>query len=187
MIHLATSDLLISPPNIQDSRFKESVIMLTHHTRGGSFGLCVNKLSHYRVSDLTEMSEMAFDLELDFPLFWGGPVNPGTIWMLHSSEWEHSNTIPIDRQWSMTSHESMFHHIADGDTPEYFRFMYGYCGWSKNQLMGELEGNHPWHHSHSWLTARNPGPDWLLEWDYDILWEQCTELSGQQAVSSWLN
>lgn len=185
MIQIATTDLLIAPPSMLDHRFKEAVIMLTHHTRAGSFGLCVNRPSQYTLRSLQD--ELPVELDIDYPVYWGGPVSPGTIWMLHSTDWTCDHTIEIDQDWAMTSNTSMFYHIADRDLPEYFRIMYGYCGWSQGQLLAELEGTRPWTHNHSWLTARNPGPDWLLEWDHDLLWEQCTELSSRQAVNSWLN
>jgi len=193
MITAHSTDLLIAPPNIPDSRFRNTVLMLTHSHDQGTFALCVNRSSQYTVQDLiTQASlELEVDLELDcdlhFPLYWGGPVSPSTIWMLHSSEWQIEGvTILINDQWSMTSNIRMFHHLADGDLPQEFRIMYGYCSWAPGQLESELMGAAPWRPEHSWLVARNLGPEWLFNQPVEEIWENSTTLSAHQAVDSWL-
>lgn len=193
MITIQGTDLLIAPPNIPDARFRQSVLMLTHTNNSGSFALCVNKPSQYTVQDLvtqasTELNvDLEIDCDLNFPLYWGGPVSSSTIWMLHSSDWHLDNiTANIDNDWSMTSNINMFYHLADGDVPREFRIMYGYCSWSPGQLAAELTGNPPWRPEHAWLVARNLGPDWLFNQPVESMWENCTTLSAHQAVDSWL-
>lgn len=167
--------------------------MLTHSHEAGSFALCVNRASNYTVQDLVDQAqvELSIDLEIDcdlrFPLYWGGPVSPSTIWMLHSSEWHLDDiTVIIDDQWSMTSNVKMFHRLADGDMPREFRIMYGYCSWAPGQLENELRGQAPWRPEQAWLIARNLGPEWLFEQPVESLWENATTLSSHQAVDSWL-
>jgi putative transcriptional regulator len=184
MILPNTGNLLIAPPKMSDRRFNQSVILLTHHFNSGSFGVCMNKPTPYTLSDI------ATELELDslphFPLYWGGPVTQSSIWMLHCPDWSTTNTINVNDQWSLTSHQSMFHHIADGDAPRYFRFMHGYCSWAPGQLQAEVEGNPPWTSKSSWLVAEDPGAEWLLECPEENLWEHATDLCSSQAVKNWL-
>lgn len=180
---LTAGDVIIAPPRMQDSRFAKSVIMLTHNQMGATFGLCLNKPSNNTVADLTP--ELDIDLPYDIPLYWGGPVNPQTIWMLHSSEWQIDQTIPINEHWAMTSNISMFHHIADGDHPNYYRFTFGFSGWAKGQLASELRGNPPWTVESSWLTWRQPDEK-IMEVGAEELWRIGCEQSSHQAVNSWL-
>lgn len=184
MIKPKSSDLLIAPPHIPDPRFRKSVIMLTHDHRGGSFALCVNRITEHSLQDI--VSELGIDTEMNFPLYWGGPVNSNTVWMLHSSEWEIDHTVTISEEWSMTSNIDMFKYLAEGKFPRHFRLMLGYCSWSKGQLQSELEGHPPWNHNNSWLIAENLGPEWLFDQPVELLWESCTTLSSHQAVDSWL-
>lgn len=177
-------NLLIAPPTIPDTRFRKSVLVLTNDNLRGSFALCINKPTNHTLKDLLE--DTGIETELNFPLYWGGPVNPNTIWMLHSSEWSCAHTVPINDDWSVTSHMSMFHHLADGDYPEHFRLMYGYSSWAQGQLKAELRGTAPWNPAHSWLVAENPGPGWLFEQPVEDVWMNSTELSGHQAVDTWL-
>ena len=179
-----SGDLLIAPPGIPDKRFHRSVLMLTHDHDGGAFALCVNKPSHYTLIDVLE--DIGVEANLNFPLYWGGPVSPTTIWMLHSSEWSTEHTVPVNDDWSMTSNVEMFHCLADGDFPLHFRIMFGYCAWSQGQLRAELTGREPWNVRHSWLVAQSPDGEWLFEQPIETLWEEATQLSSNQAVDSWL-
>lgn len=192
MITIQSTDLLIAPPNLPDPRFRNTVIMLTHSHPSSDFGICVNKPSKYTVQDLVNQAaleldtEINIDCDLNFPLYWGGPVGTSTIWMLHSTDWNLDSSVSIDDQWSMTSNIEMFHHLADGDVPREFRIMYGYCSWAAGQLSSELEGRSPWRPEHAWLVARNLGPEWLFNQPVESIWENCTTLSSHQAVDSWL-
>ncbi len=181
------TDLLIAPPGIPDERFAKTVLMLTHHHDQGSSALCVNREINYTLQDLIARMDQPLDCELNFPLYWGGPVSPSTIWMLHSAEWSlDDHTVNIDQDWSMTSNLRMFELIAQQDFPRYFRIMCGYCAWGQDQLTRELEGQAPWKREHSWLVARNLGPEWLFEQPVEDLWSNATTVSAHQAVDSWL-
>ena len=178
------TDLLIAPPHIPDPRFRKTVLMLTHDHRGGSFALCVNKPTEHTLQDIVE--ELGIDTALNFPLYWGGPVNANTVWMLHSTEWSCDHTVEINEEWSMTSNIEMFQDFANGNFPKHFRLMLGYCSWAKNQLQSELDGMPPWNHNNSWLIAENLGPEWMFEQPVELLWDNATTLSSHQAVANWL-
>lgn len=178
-------DLLIAPPAIIDSRFAKTVLMITHHNSRGAFALAMNKVTDHTVNDILEPLDI--HLSQDCPLYWGGPVHPNTIWMLHDRNWSVENTLPVDDYWSVTSHNDMFGRMRDGDCPARFRVFAGHAAWAPGQLDGELRGEDPWRTEHSWLTVRAPNPDWLMEQDPDLLWSTGCSLSGQQAVESWLS
>ncbi len=159
-------------------------MLLTHTNSRGAFALCLNRQSDHSLKDILEPLEI--DLELDTPLYWGGPVNPNTIWMLHSSSWSVENTLEVDDNWSVTSHTDMFKRMQDGDIPEKFRIFYGHAAWGPGQLEGEMRGEEPWSQEHSWLVVKDPDPEWLLDMSSDHLWSSSCSLSGQQAVDTWL-
>lgn len=180
----ASTDLLIAPPQIPDKRFRGTVLMMTHDHQGGTFALCLNQPTDHTLLDILE--DTGIEANLNFPLYWGGPVNPGSVWMLHSTDWSIESTVNINDDWAMTSNEEMFHHLADGDCPRFFRMMFGYCSWAPGQLKAELRGAAPWNKNHSWLIAENPGPEWIMEYPVDELWAASAELCSHQAVDSWL-
>jgi putative transcriptional regulator len=158
--------------------------MLTQSDHLGEFAICLNRPTGHTLREVLE--ETGLDLEINFPLYWGGPVSMNSMWMLHSAEWECEHTIPINDQWSLTSHISMFHNLADGDYPQQFRLMMGYCSWTKGQLEAEMRGLPPWNSNHSWLVANEVDPEWAFEQPVEDLWIMATDLCCHQAVDTWL-
>lgn len=177
-------DIIIAPPGLQDPRFTRSVIMITHETRQGTFGLCLNRLTENMVNDISD--EVGTSINPNQPMFWGGPVNPQTVWMLHSHTWSLPQTVGIDGSWAMTSNRQMFHELAQGNWPEQFRITFGFTSWAPGQLEAELEGSEPRSINSSWLIWRNPDPDLLLDVAVNDLWRVATEQCGHQAVQGWL-
>lgn len=182
---IKTSDLLIAPPQIPDQRFHEAVILLLNNNPDtGSLGLCLNKTTDTTIDDL----DLGFegDVSMPWPVYWGGPVNQRTLWMLHSTEWSVDDTVELTDKWSMTSSLDMFEALADGFIPEHFRMFAGYCSWAPQQLERELAGQLPWKREHAWLVAQGVTPEWLFQVPLEDLWGTATTLSSHQAVASWL-
>lgn len=177
-------DVLIAPPQMLDSRFEKAVILLTHRDVDGTWGLVLNRPSGTTTQELFSRANIECDLDLE--LFWGGPVSPGVIWMLHDSSWSMDNTIDLEHGWSMTSNPLMFRKLKEEGFPKHWRLFYGFAGWAADQLEGEIEGKRPWSRDHSWLWAQSLGPEWAFDQEALHLWENSLQLSGQQAVSSWL-
>ena len=184
MQRIEKGDLLISPPNISDSRFDKAVLLVTRNTNQGSLALCINRPTHHLVNDV--LKDINIELQQDFHLYWGGPVGQNTVWMLHDSDWKMDSTLRINREWSITSNVAMFHHLADNDYPDRFRIFFGQSSWGPGQLEGELLGDPPWSKQHSWLTLKAPDPIWLLETNSKEMWIEATQLCGEQATDSWM-
>ena len=181
---LASGDLLIAPPRMRDPRFGKTVLLLTHLQDEAVYGLCLNKVTSHTVADLAP--ELDIDLPKDIPLYWGGPVNPQTIWMLHSSEWRVRSSLTLNQQWSMTSDIEMFSALAQGNRPRHYRFSFGFCAWTQSQLDNELQGLAPMTPESSWLTWKAPDIDRLMDVPPEGLWRVSCEQSSHQAVNSWL-
>jgi putative transcriptional regulator len=179
-------DLLIAPAAMRDTRFHKSVILITHHHSEGSYGLCLNRPSGHTVQDVIDEANLDLDCQLQMPLYWGGPVHPGTVWMIHDPNWTTEHTIAVNEHWSITSHTEMFHHLADQDLPKYFRIFHGYTGWGPGQLQMEMDSQGPWAKHSSWLTVSQIEPDLVLEQDESQLWTATVELSARQAIDLWL-
>ena len=180
---IAAGDLIIAPPTVDSGLWAKTVILLGQHDEDGSQGWVLNRTTNHYVSEILE--GMNVDLMgRDWPLYWGGPVSPQTIWMLHSPEWHLDNTRRIDDNWSITSNQAMFHHLADGDMPKYFKIFMGYTGWGADQLKQELTAEPPRKHSQSWLTLRDLDSQWVLDLDGEDLWRSAIGQSIQQSVDS---
>lgn len=184
-IYLGSGDVLIAPPRMGDLRFHKTVILLTQAHSRAALGLVLNRQTSHTVKDVVK--EVGLDLaSVDCPLYWGGPVNPQTIWMLHEPNWQiQGSTIAIDNHWSMTSNVGMFHHLADGDGPQRFRVFFGFCSWQAGQLEREISGQEPFSVNSSWLIWHEPSSSKILEVDSMNLWAVGCEQVSAQAINNW--
>ena len=180
---LGPGSLLIAPPLITDKRFSKSVLLVTHNNSSGAFALCLNKPTKHTLASVG--NELGIDKELPFQMFWGGPVNNGSIWMIHDKDWENEHTLYVNDKWRITSNESMFYHLADGDAPRTFRMAFGFCSWMPGQLDMELAGTPPFSKRSSWITLEDVSPEFVFETNVNDLWKDATELAGNKAIENW--
>lgn len=176
--------LLVAPPQMLDTRFARTVLLLTHHNSQGSFALCLNKPTGHTMAQAS--LEMGLDKQLPFSVYWGGPVNNGSIWMVHTTDWDVEETINVNRSWNVSSTKEMFSHLADGDTPREFRICAGMATWAPGQLDMEIDGMHPFDKRSSWLTVDKPDPDHILNLNDQDIWEACVHKVGSQTIDTWL-
>ena len=175
--------LLIAPPAMTDSRFSRTVNIITHKNSEGAFALCLNKPTKHTAKQISQ--ELDLDKELPFQMYWGGPVSLGSIWMVHDDSWAIKETIFVDEKWRVTSHKSMFHHMADGDVPRNFRLCFGFCSWMPGQLEMELSGTAPFSKRSSWVFVKDVDPEWLFDVAVDELWDDATALAADKAIDYW--
>ena len=79
--------------------------------------------------------------ELNIPIFWGGPVDPKEIFILHSNEYKSKSTIKYENISISQDYEILFD-IAKNQGPKKSLVILGYSGWGKGQLEGEMERDH---------------------------------------------
>lgn len=186
MFNVTVGDALIAPANMVDARFDKTVMLVTQVNNTGHMALCLNRPTEYTLQDLLDREDLSIDKKLEHPLYWGGPVNQNTVWMLHDPDWSQRNSLYINDKWSMTSHVSMFSRLSDNDYPRWFRFFFGFAAWGPGQLEHEIQGEHPWRKEHSWLIAKDIDPYWMVDQVEDLLWQEAIQLSANQAVEQWL-
>jgi putative transcriptional regulator len=157
--------------------------MITAHSHSGSRAVCVNRPLTATLDQV--LQGHAWQLP-PMPVYWGGPVNTHSLWMLHSTDWQCAHSQELSESWAVTSHARMLDQLTEPGGPRYSRFMLGHAVWAPGQLQAELEGGQGWSQSQSWLTADNLGVEWLLEQSVEDLWNNTITISGHQAVDSWL-
>jgi len=171
MIHITPGLLLISDPFLKDANFSRSVVLICDHQSEGSFGFVLNKLYEHKLSDMLK----TFD-DIDFPLFYGGPVQTNTIHFLHKRPdlIEGGNKIIENIYWGGDFDEVATlikeNKISNSD----IRFFIGYSGWGENQLKDELR-------TKSWIT-RNANSSLVFNSSVDDIWGSALkDLGGEYA------
>lgn len=164
---------LISEPLSDDNYFGRSVVLLTEHGNEGSVGFVLNKKTEYILSDLIK------DLDSEFTVYQGGPVQPNTLHYIHSLD-EISNSVKIDDGLFWGGDFDQIKEMLDlGLVKEsQIQFFIGYSGWSPDQLNEELE-------KHYWIIAEVEKKEILLN-QSDHFWREKVELLGDK-YKLWLN
>ncbi|MDX8350061.1 YqgE/AlgH family protein [Cognatiyoonia sp. IB215446] len=142
-VHLA-GKLLVAMPGMGDPRFAHSVIYMCAHDDEGSMGLIVNKpQTNVDFSNLLEELEIARGPNArDIRVHFGGPVELGRGFVLHSSDYAAAHgTLQVDDHVGMTATLEVLEDLAQGKGPKTSMLALGYAGWGPGQLDREIARN----------------------------------------------
>ena len=150
-----TGQLLVAMPQMEDSRFVRSVIYLCAHSAEGAMGLVVNKLmDNISFPDLLDQLDLAgSDAPDGIKVHFGGPVETGRGFVLHSADYVQDATLVIDDTVALTATIDILKAIAAGQGPKHSLLALGYAGWGPGQLDDEIQRN-------GWLSV--PADDGLI-------------------------
>lgn len=139
---------LIAMPNMHDGIFAKSVIYVCAHSTAGAMGLIINQpLPDVGFSELMTQLNLPQSIALPEPLIhFGGPVETGRGFVLHSPDFIHADTVRINPRMCMTGTIDILRDIGAGKGPHKSLFALGYAGWEAGQLESEI-------HDNAWLTA----------------------------------
>ena len=173
--------LLIANPNFPSvSPFAKTVIYVYQDDDTvGTVGLILNKPVISTVAEFCEDKGIIFPDNRE-PMHKGGPVSNTAIIVLHTDDWESSNTVSIGNRLSITSDNLMFLKMSMGAVSAYWRAFYGVSAWHPGQLDKEIGGDMPYVNN-MWLTA-DPTDAILFEYDGQDQWVKAVELCSQQTI-----
>ena len=168
--------ILIAEPSIfDDQNFHRSVVIIASSKERSLLGFIVNKPLTYSINDL--MPEIVSDLKL----YYGGPVDQDTLFVVHNAGHLVPDSIKIDDNlfWGGDL-KKLVSLVNKGILKKNnIRFFLGYSGWSYEQLEQEIASN-------SWIQIENPFKDKILNLDSDTIWKnQMLALGGKYLL--WSN
>ena len=175
-----TGQLLIAMPTMPDIRFARSVVYLCAHSEEGAMGLVVNQAFDAidfpgllkQLGIETEDSDHAKNHVQDqaIRVQFGGPVEQGRGFVLHSADYVQESTMVVDDQVALTATVDILQSIATGKGPSKRLLALGYAGWGPGQLDDEILKN-------GWLTVESD-PALLFNTDLDGKWEKALDKIG---------
>ncbi len=138
-----TGQLLIAMPNMRDPRFARSVIYVCAHNADGAMGLVVNRLiGSVTFPDLLEQLGIEGGTACEeIRVHFGGPVESGRGFVLHSGDYRHDSTLQVDEEMALTATVDILTDIAQGRGPRCSLLALGYAGWGPGQLDSEIQAN----------------------------------------------
>ena len=167
-----TGKLLVSTPFMTDTRFYQSVIYICGHDEKGAMGFILNKpLMSIFSKDLLEQLNISYPNTLkNRPIYYGGPVEIGRGFVLHSAEYQHDATVGINENFSITATLEILQDLAYDRGPLRSALMLGYSGWSEGHLDEELQEN-------QWLVLSGE-VDFIFKEDKDNMWMEAYQKLG---------
>jgi len=164
--------VLLAMPAMSDPRFERSVIYVCAHNAEGAMGIVINK-----TLDSIDFHELLDELDIptdeksqNIAVHFGGPVENQRGFVLHSSDYQHSETLFVDEKVGLTATVKVLRDLASGDGPAQSILALGYAGWGPGQLESEFQEN-------AWLSV--PASDALLfEIANDDKWERAFNSIG---------
>ncbi len=167
-----TGQLLVAMPAIGDPRFERTVIYLCAHGPEGAMGLVVNRLlDNLTFPDLLRQLNIDADgIDDRIEVHFGGPVDSGRGFVLHSADFQQDSTMVVDDEIALTATVDILRAIADGRGPFRSMLALGYAGWGPGQLDGEILAN-------GWLSVPADS-DLVFGPDQDSKWERAMAKVG---------
>ncbi len=165
---MKNGNLLVSTHHVLgDPNFHRTVILLAKSEKNGSIGFILNKKLQYNLDDVVK------NIDINFPLYYGGPVESDSLFYVHNIGNSISGSISIKDSlyWN-----GDFNIIIDLIKKEKInnnniRFFLGYSGWEKAQLEQEFKEK-------SWeLFDFDPTSD-ILKSNPSKMWKECLDTIG---------
>jgi len=167
-----TGQIIVSMPFLEDERFYKTVIYMCAHSSEGSMGIIINKKIDYDLyPDL--LQQLGIDKPLNNKkLFirYGGPVESGRGFVLHSDDMVRKETLSIDNGVALTSTAEFFDDLSKGKGPKNSILALGYAGWQPGQLEYEIVQN-------SWMSL-SVDNSFLFDDEVSRKWSQAYKIMG---------
>jgi putative transcriptional regulator len=168
-----TGQLLVAMPQMMDPRFARSVVYICAHSEDeGAMGLVVNKLL-----DAVTMDELFNHLNLAptrlnqaRPVHFGGPVEPGRGFVLHTPDYREEATLMVGGEFAVTATLDILRAIGNGEGPRRNLLALGYAGWAPGQLDAEIQAN-------GWLSVAADS-DLVFDDDFAAKWQRALAKLG---------
>jgi putative transcriptional regulator len=135
--------LLVAMPGMRDPRFAKTVVYMCAHSPEGAMGLVINRvLESLTFGDLLEQLGITPPpAERAINIHFGGPVETGRGFVLHSPDYRQEGTLVVASDVSLTATVDILRAIAAGRGPRHRLLALGYAGWGPGQLDGEIRAN----------------------------------------------
>ncbi len=167
MVKVKSGSILISEPFLGDPNFERTVVLVCKHDDEGSFGLVLNRKANLKLSDVPELEDLHFDMDLHL----GGPMEHNTLHYIHQlAILDESIVLGPNVFWGGDFEQLKVLLNSGKIDQDDIRFFLGYSGWSAAQLEDEIKNN-------VWIV-NNTVTDNLFNLNVDSLWRDILKQMG---------
>jgi putative transcriptional regulator len=133
----ATTILIVARPELPDSNFKDSIVLVMNNVGPAPGGVILNRPTRIPVSHLfPDIERLA---RVDDKVYFGGPVQITVLSFLFRARTEPEDAIKVlDGVYVSTNRELLLKLLARDKPMQGLRIFIGYSGWAPGQLEGEI-------------------------------------------------
>ena len=159
--------LLLSEPFLGDLKFRRTVILIGENSIEGTVGFIINRLLNITTKDVVPDL-----LTLDYPVYYGGPVEPNTLHFIHKVGDLITGAQEIAKGIFWGGDIDLINDLVSRGivSPDEFKFFLGYSGWEPGQLDEEIEQK-AW-----WVTKNNEKI--IFDDDLENMWPSLVRTLG---------
>lgn len=164
------NQILIALPDMQDTRFKQAVVLICEHNSDGAMGLVINH-SIEEIDTNQVFSELSLGQPQDnLAVLAGGPVNKSSGFLLHNDNIRFASSINLQDKLTLTTSKDLLERISNNQYKSQWQFILGFSGWDKGQLEAEIAQN-------TWLNCP-VNLDLIFNTPIKDRWEEALSLIG---------
>jgi len=165
---LRTGKLLIAKPFMLDPHFKRAVVLVADHDKEeGTVGFILNRKTGLKLKELTDDFG-----EFDADVYYGGPVDNGSMYFIHTAGNILDDSIEISPgiYWSGDYEKLRILIECKLISNDSIRFYIGYSGWSNGQLEEEMKDP-------AWIVS-DMDSNYLYKSNPEHLWKEILDQMG---------
>ena len=181
--------LLVASPQMSDVFFAKTVVLLCDYNEEGALGLIVNRVTNLGSREVLSQMEVTRLGGIEGPVHWGGPVQPGAVFLTYARQPESLRGIATeDLEWPVfelspdlwvsPAKEVIEAVASEQDNPGAFLSL-GYAGWGAGQLDAEIQ-------SGSWIFLEQL-EGIIFKIEPEDLYQHCLDSLGVETAQLWMH
>ena len=129
---------LIAGRHLQDPNFYRAVVLIVEHNESGSMGFVLNRPTDVEIRKA--LSEHFSVPEAADPVYFGGPVEPSALFLIHDDAGQSEEELPVVPGLFLGANADTFEAIVTtaAEAGTHYRVFSGCAGWGPEQLESEL-------------------------------------------------
>ena len=151
---------LVATEQLNNTSFKNAVILITHHSQRGATGLTINRPTDIPLGKIFPHSQQ---LQSKDSLYLGGPVSTNAIFFLLRTNHPGHGMHHIAANIYFSTAKNALSNPINGTS----RIYAGYAGWSPGQLQKEIERG-------DWILVHTE-PSIIFDSNSDDLWQRLSK------------
>jgi putative transcriptional regulator len=132
-----TAILLIAKPELADSNFADSVVLVMNNLGPAPVGIIINRPTQVPVSHL--FPDLKRLTQVRDKVYFGGPVDVESVWFLFRARTPREHAIRACEDVYISASRALLLQLLGRDKPmEGLRIFVGHAGWGPGQLEAEI-------------------------------------------------